>query len=130
MVAERVLIVDDNPFNVKLARRLLASEGFDVRSAATPGAALETVGQWAPQLILMDLQLPGMDGLTLTRRLRDDAATERTVIVAFSAETTSSDERRALEAGFDGFIAKPIDTRQFGSRVRSYLAARRSADLR
>ena len=129
MLAERVLIIDDNAFNVKLARRLLVSEGFDVRTAATPAEALEIVAMWAPQLILMDLHLPGMDGLTLTRRLRTDSTTQGTIIIAFSAET-SSGERDALAAGCDGFIAKPIDTRQFGSRVRGYLAARRNADSR
>jgi CheY-like chemotaxis protein len=127
MVAERVLIVDDNPFNVKLARRLLAAEGFDVRAAATADDALEMVTTWAPQLILMDLHLPGVDGLALTRRLRADPASEGTVIIAFSAESSPGDEQRAVGAGCDGFIPKPIDTKQFGPRVRGYLAARRSA---
>ena len=130
MVAERVLIVDDNPFNVKLANRLLVSEGFDVRTAATPEDALDIVTQWAPQLILMDLHLPGMDGLTLTRRLRADSSARGTVIIAFSAEASSTDEQHAREAGCDGYIAKPIDTRLFGARVRGYLAAHRSEQHR
>jgi CheY-like chemotaxis protein len=120
MVAERVLIVDDNPFNVKLAHRLLVSEGFDVRTAATPDAALDIISSWAPRLILMDLHLPGMDGLALTRRLRADSAAHGSVIIAFSA-ASSGDEQRARDAGCDGFITKPIDTRQFGAHVRSFL---------
>ena len=126
MAAERVLIVDDNPYNVKLARRLLVSEGFDVRNATAPDDVFEIATNWAPQLILMDLQLPGMDGLTLTRRLRTNPAHAATVIVAFSALISPADERLALDAGFDGYIAKPIDTRQFGSMVRRHLASGRA----
>jgi CheY-like chemotaxis protein len=123
MAAERVLIVDDNPFNVKLARYLLAADGFDVRSAETPEDALAAIASWLPALVLMDLRLPGMDGLTLTRTLRADPANRALAIIAFSAETTPEEERRALAAGCGGYITKPIDTRTFAATVRGHLGA-------
>jgi two-component system, cell cycle response regulator DivK len=127
MAAARVLIVDDNPFNVRLAGYLLTAEGFDVRSVETPEDALATVASWAPELVLMDLRLPRMDGLTLTRILRADPANERIAIIAFSAEGTREDEERALDAGCNGYIAKPIETGRFGPSVRRYIDSARSS---
>jgi CheY-like chemotaxis protein len=120
-----VLIVDDNPFNVKLARYLLTADGFDVRSAATSEEALTALASWRPRLVLMDLRLPGTDGLTLTRRLRSDPANDGVSVIAFSAEATQADERLALDAGCDGYIGKPIDVSRFCSAVRRYLESKR-----
>jgi len=120
----RVLVVDDNPFNVKLAVYVLKAEGFEVRSVEAPEDVAPTIASWQPHLVLMDLRLPGMDGLTLTRRLREDPASAGMAIVAFSADTGSDEARRAEEAGCDGFIAKPIEVATFGAEVRGYLSKR------
>jgi CheY-like chemotaxis protein len=123
MSATRVLIVDDNPFNVKLASYVLTAEGFDVRSLGAPEEVEAMIATWAPGIVLMDLNLPGMDGLTLTRVLRENPAYERLPIVAFSAENTRGDEQRAIAAGCNGYITKPIRIGSFGSEVRRYLAS-------
>jgi CheY-like chemotaxis protein len=123
MAGERVLIVDDNPFNVKLAKYLLTSEGFDVRVAEDSEQALAAIAAWAPELVLMDLRLPGTDGLTLTRTLRADPANHGVAIIAFSAEATREEEQRTLDAGCNGYLPKPIDTRTFAATVRKHLEA-------
>jgi CheY-like chemotaxis protein len=121
MTSARVLIVDDNPFNVKLATYLLTAEGFDVRAAESSEEALTAIASWAPELVLMDLRLPGTDGLTLTRTLRTDPANRGLAIIAFSAEATREEEQRALDAGCNGYLSKPIDTRSFAAAVRKHL---------
>lgn len=121
MARERILIVDDNPSNVKLARLLLEKAGFDVRVAGDSEEALKTVGSFPPQLIVMDIQLPGMDGLTLTRVLRDGKIPADTVIVAVTAYAMRDDQDRAKSAGCDGYISKPINTRTFVDQIRSFL---------
>ena len=112
MAGEPILIVDDNLANLKLARLLLEHEEYNVRTAADAEAALEILKTFQPQLILMDIQLPGMDGLELTRRLKSNSTTRQVTILAFTA--SAKDEEKAAEAGCDGFIAKPIDTRSLG----------------
>lgn len=124
MAGERVLIVDDNPFNVKLAKYLLTADGLDVRVAENSEEALASIAAWAPELVLMDLRLPGTDGLTLTKRLRADSANQGLAIIAFSAEATQEEERRALDAGCNGYLSKPIDTRSFAATVRKHLESR------
>ncbi|HUA22036.1 MAG TPA: response regulator [Bryobacteraceae bacterium] len=121
MAHEPILIIDDNPANVKLARLLLVNAGFDVQTAADSSEALETLKSFTPHLILMDIQLPGMDGLQLTRRLKDDPATRGAVIVALTAYAMRGDEERAKAAGCDGYMCKPIDTRTFVDQIRGYL---------
>ena len=121
MAHEPILIVDDNPANVKLARLLLVNAGFEVRTAGDSTEALETLRSFSPQLILMDIQLPGMDGLQLTRRLKDDPTTSSSIIVALTAYAMRGDDERAKTAGCDGYMCKPIDTRTFVSQVRAYL---------
>ena len=120
-VATRILIVDDNASNVKLARLLLENSGFDVRVANDSQEALEILGSFSPRMILMDIQLPGMDGLTLTRHLRQDGIAKDTIVVAVTAYAMEGDEERAKAAGCDGYISKPINTRTFVDQVRSYL---------
>lgn len=123
MAAEPILIVDDNPTNLKLVRVLLTVEGYDVREAADAAEALAVLQTFRPRLILMDLQLPGVDGLELTRRLKADPATRDVVIVALTAYAMKGDEQKALAAGCDGYIAKPIDTRTLPRVVAGYVGA-------
>jgi CheY-like chemotaxis protein len=122
MAGEPILIVDDNPANLKLARVVLAGAGFEVRTAGDAESALATLDLFPPRLILMDLQLPGMDGLELTRRLKADPARRHIVIIALTAYAMTGDEARARAAGCDGYLAKPIDTRTLASVVAGYLA--------
>ena len=116
-----ILIVDDNPVNLKLVRVLLATEGYDVRTAADAEEALVVLQTFHPRLILMDIQLPGMDGLELTRRLKSDPATRDAIVVALTAYAMKGDEERALSAGCDGYIPKPINTTLLPEIVAEYL---------
>jgi two-component system, cell cycle response regulator DivK len=108
---EPILIVDDNPMNLRLARMLLTSVGYEVRTAQDAEHALAAVSEAPPRLILMDLQMPGMDGFELTRKLKADPATAGILIVALTAYAMKGDEERAREAGCDAYVSKPIDTR-------------------
>ena len=121
MADETILIVDDNPTNLKLARVLLTGEGYIVRTAGDAEEALAVLQAYRPRLILMDLQLPGMDGLELTRRLKADPDLRSIVIVALTAYAMKGDEDKALAAGCDGYIAKPIDTRTLPDVIRAHL---------
>ena len=117
-----ILIVDDNLMNLRLAQVLLQTEGYEVRTATDAEEALEMLRTVHPRLILMDVQLPGIDGLELTRLLRANPATHSTVILALTAYAMKGDEQKALDAGCDGYISKPIDTRSFPATVAAYLA--------
>jgi CheY-like chemotaxis protein len=121
MPGEAILIVDDNPTNMKLVRVLLASEGYDVRAAADAEEALNVLKEFQPRMILMDIQLPGIDGLELTRRLKSDPATRDITIVGLTAYAMKGDRERILDAGCDGYIQKPIDTRTLPQLVAEYL---------
>lgn len=125
MAGEPILVVDDNAVNLKLARVLLASEGYEVRTAADAEEALAVLKVFRPRLILMDIQLPGMDGLELTRRLKADPAMRGVVILGLTAYAMKGDEERILAAGCDGYISKPIDTRRLPSQVAEYLGVAR-----
>src|SRR6266545_665100 len=111
MTAARILMVDDHPGNLKLLSFILMKVGHEVRVAVDAAQALTVLDEFRPRLILMDLQLPGMDGLELTRRLKADAATRDIIVLAVTAYAMKGDEERALGAGCDGYITKPIDTR-------------------
>jgi CheY-like chemotaxis protein len=121
MPAPVVLVVDDNPTNLKLIAYLLQAKGYDVHTATDAERALEQVASVNPALILMDLQLPGMDGLELTRRLKADSATKQIVVIAVTAYAMKGDEERAREAGCDGYIPKPVDTRALPRIVAHHL---------
>jgi len=121
MSGEPILIVDDNATNMKLVRILLASEGYDVRTAADAEEALNVLKEFYPRLILMDVQLPGIDGLELTRRLKSDPATQDIMILGLTAYAMKGDKERILAAGCDGYIPKPIDTRTLPELVAGYL---------
>ena len=122
MAGEPILIVDDNPTNLKLARVVLAGEGYEVRVAVDAEEAMAMLGGFHPRLILMDLQLPGMDGLTLTRLLKGDPATSDVTILALTAYAMKGDEEKARQAGCDGYITKPIDTRALPAVIAGILA--------
>ncbi|MFN2377503.1 MAG: response regulator [Candidatus Binatia bacterium] len=119
--ARRVLVVDDNPVNLKLACDILESEGYAVDRAEDADQALVAIETAPPDLILMDIALPGMDGLTLTRKLRDEQKCVGVPIVALTAFAMKGDDAKAREAGCDGYITKPIDTRRFPAQVAEYL---------
>lgn len=121
MAGEPILIVDDNPVNLKLTRVLLAQEGYDVKTAGDAEIALELLQTFKPKLILMDIQLPGMDGLELTRRLKAAPETRTIKIVALTAFAMKGDEEKAMAAGCDGYITKPIDTKALPQLVADLL---------
>jgi CheY-like chemotaxis protein len=123
--SHRILVVDDNVTNLKLIEYLLMAKGYDVLTAVDAESALDAVRTKRPSLVLMDLQLPGMDGLELTRKLKSDPSTRDIVIVAVTAYAMKGDEQRALDAGCDGYVAKPIDTRALPQVVETYLAEQR-----
>lgn len=122
MAREPILIVDDNPQNLKLAKVILVREGYDVRTATDAEDALSVLEWFTPRLILMDLQLPRMDGLELTRRIKADPARGAVIIIALTAYAMKGDEERAFAAGCDGYMSKPIDTDALPRVVAQYLA--------
>jgi two-component system cell cycle response regulator DivK len=127
MAGERILIVDDHPINLKLVRIILEEEGYEVRTAEDAESVFEVLESFAARLILMDLQLPGMDGLELTRRLRQQARFEPVWIVALSAYALKGDAEKAQAAGCDGYLTKPIDAIALPGQVAVYLQRERSA---
>ena len=116
-----ILVVEDNEANQALVQAVLELEGYRVELAASALEALDHLRDRAPDLILMDVQLPGQDGLSLTRQLKADPATNAIPVVALTAHAMTGDRELALRARCVGYIAKPIDTRTFGAEVRRYL---------
>lgn len=125
MTGERILLVEDNPVNRRLAEFLLRAKGFTVIEASTGEEALRKARGEPLDLIIMDLQLAGMDGFTATRILKSDAATRHIPVIAMTAYAMSGDRERALEAGCDGYITKPIDTREFPLTIGRHLTSRK-----
>jgi CheY-like chemotaxis protein len=117
-----ILIVDDNAANLKLARVVLAAEGYDVRTATDAEEALRVLSTISPRLVLMDIQLPDMDGLELTRRLKADSRYQDMVIVALTAYAMKGDDEKARKAGCDGYVTKPIDPETLPTLVSEFLA--------
>lgn len=118
----RALVVDDQPTNLKLLVYLLTAKGYEVETANDAFSALEVLKRFRPRVILMDLQLPGMDGLALTRQLKADPSTRDIVIIAVTAFAMKGDEEKALAAGCDGYVTKPIDTRALPATLARFLA--------
>jgi signal transduction histidine kinase len=121
-----ILVVDDNPINLKLASEILLASGYTVAEAADAEHAQVLLAAMLPDLILMDISLPGMDGLTLTRLIKADARLRHVPIVALTAFAMPGDDRKAAEAGCDGYITKPIDTRRFVEQVSAILHSARA----
>lgn len=126
----RILVVDDNPTNLKLVSDLLEFEGHEVLKAMDAEEAQVVLTDTLPDLILMDIALPGMDGLTLTRHLKADPRTRHISVVALTAFAMKGDEQKALDAGCDGYITKPIDTRALPKEVAGILALASAIDHR
>ena len=125
MTTGRILVVEDNDKNLKLTRDVLEFAGYTVEVATTGEEAVAQALASVPDLILMDLQLPGMDGHEALARLRADPDTQRVPVVALTASAMPMDRERALSAGFDGFLEKPIRVREFPDQVRRHLRKRR-----
>jgi two-component system cell cycle response regulator DivK len=121
MDAALILIVEDNEKNMKLARDVLQYHGFRTLEATTAAQGLALAAQCRPDLILMDIQLPGMDGATVLRHLRADPATASIRIVALTAFAMKDDRDRFASLGFDGYLSKPISIREFPSQIRQLL---------
>lgn len=124
----KVLVVDDNPVNLKLASEVLGFEGYLVEGAEDAERAQEMLERSLPDLILMDIALPGMDGLTLTRKLKKDERTRHIRILALTAFAMKGDEQKARDAGCDGYITKPIDTRSLPLKVAEMLQQNTKTD--
>jgi len=123
-MAARILVVDDNGLNRKLVCDLLALEGYEVEPCEDAEQALELLSRGGvPDLVLMDISLPGMDGLTLTRKLKAERRFASVPIVAVTAFAMKGDEQKAIDAGCAGYITKPIDTRRLPAQVAGFLAA-------
>jgi CheY-like chemotaxis protein len=122
-----ILIIEDNLLNLELATDLLEASGFVVHSAQTAEEGLRVARELLPDLVLMDFSLPGMDGLSAARNLKADPATRHLAVVGLTANAMKGDEEAALNAGCDGYLIKPIDTRTFVATVTEFIA---SANLR
>jgi CheY-like chemotaxis protein len=122
MASESILIVDDDPQNLKLAAVILCAEGYDVKTAMDAEGALRTLEWFAPRLILLDVQLPGIDGLELARRLKADPTRRAIVIIAVTSYAMKGDDEKAFAAGCDGYMSKPIDIEALPRLVAEHLA--------
>jgi two-component system cell cycle response regulator DivK len=119
----RVLVVEDNDKNLKLVRDLLQLHGYETLEAMTAGEGLVLALEHHPDLVLMDIQLPDMDGREALKRLRADHQTASIPVVAVTAFAMSDDREEFLAAGFDGYMSKPIDVRQFADQIAAYCGA-------
>jgi two-component system, cell cycle response regulator DivK len=124
MAAERVLIAEDNGMSMKLFRDVLQASGYETLEATSGEQAVELATQRAPELVLMDIQLAGMDGLTALRRLRENERTAAIPVVALTAQVMTGDRERFLDAGFNGYMAKPVDVLEFISMVKRHCEGR------
>jgi two-component system cell cycle response regulator DivK len=117
-----ILVVEDNDRNLKLLRDVLEYAGYEVRTARTAEDGITSAVSEPPDLVLMDLQLPGIDGIEALHRLRESHRTAGIPVVAVTAQAMKQDRERVLEAGFDGYVEKPISVRAFPEQVRGYLS--------
>jgi two-component system cell cycle response regulator DivK len=120
MSGELVLIVDDNVMNVKLARDVLRFAGYRVLEATTGEEAIAMAQEHRPDVVLMDIRLPGMDGTTAVQRLKGEPTTADIPVVALTSFAMKGDRERFLAAGFDGYLEKPISVREFPGQVRGF----------
>ena len=117
-----ILIIEDNPSNLTLTVDILERDNYDILTATNAEDGIELAKEALPDLILMDIQLPGTDGLTATRILKADASTQHIIIIALTAHAMKGDEEKILEAGCDGYIAKPIRYKEFLETIRDFFA--------
>ncbi len=123
MMDHKILIIEDNRLNLELATDLLEANGFIVYSAQTAEEGLRLAGELLPDLVLMDFGLPGMDGLCATQELKANPATRRLTVVGLTAHAMKGDQEIALNAGCDGYLTKPIDTRTFVATLKRFIAS-------
>jgi two-component system cell cycle response regulator DivK len=124
MAGELILIVDDNEKNMKLARDVLGFAGFRILEAVNAEEAIAVAQEHVPDVILMDIRLPGMDGTTALGRLKGEARTAAIPVVALTSFAMKGDRERFLAAGFDGYLEKPIRVKEFPDQVRRYVEGR------
>jgi two-component system, cell cycle response regulator DivK len=120
MAGERVLVVEDNEKNMKLFRDVLLATGYRTQEATTGEQAVELAAEHAPDLVLMDIQLPDIDGVEVLSRLRADERTASIPVLAVTAQAMHGDRERFLAAGFDGYISKPVNVVEFVGAVRQH----------
>jgi two-component system, cell cycle response regulator DivK len=120
VAGERVLVVEDNDKNMKLIRDVLQATGYDTVEARTGDDAVKLAVSQAPALVLMDVQLPGIDGVEALARLRDDERTASIPVLALTAQAMHGDRERFLAAGFDGYLSKPVDVAELLRTVEEY----------
>ena len=126
MAGELILIVEDNDKNLKLVRDILRFKGYRTLEAGTAEEGIALAAEHLPHLILMDVQLPGIDGVTALGRLKVEPRTAPITVIALTAFAMKDDRERFVRAGFDGYLVKPIDVKQFPEQVRQYCALRDS----
>jgi two-component system cell cycle response regulator DivK len=124
MTSTRILVVEDNPKNMKLVRDVLEFSGYEVIEATSGEDGVRLAGMERPQLILMDLQLPDIDGAEALRQIRVGPDGQDVPVVAVTAFAMDEDRTRAFASGFDGYVEKPINVRQFQQQVRGFLDLR------
>jgi two-component system, cell cycle response regulator DivK len=124
MAGESVLVVEDNDKNMKLFRDVLEAKGYRAIEATTGEEAVSLASEHTPDLILMDMQLPGIDGMEAFRRIRSGERTSGIPVVALTAQAMAGDRERFLEAGFDGYISKPVNVLEFVETVGRYCEGR------
>ena len=121
MAGEQILVVEDNEKNMKLLRDVLQATGYRTLEASTGGQALMLAAEHGPALVLMDIQLPGIDGITALKRLREDPTTRAMRVMAVTASAMTQDRQNILDAGFDGYQSKPINVKSFLEAVETLL---------
>ncbi|MBM4055756.1 MAG: response regulator [Planctomycetes bacterium] len=121
MANEKVMVVEDNEKNRKLMRVVLKAKGYNVIEASTGEEALSMLKEQTPDIILMDIQLPGIDGLTLIRQIKADESKKDIPIIAVTAHAMRGDEQKILDTGCNAYVSKPIDTRELPITVEKYL---------
>jgi CheY-like chemotaxis protein len=128
MKKKKILLVEDNEVNRRLAGFLLRAQGYKVREATTAAAALEMATNETPDLIVMDIQLPGMDGLQVTKKLKEQPATSDIPVIAVTSYAMKGDRERALAAGCAGYVTKPIDKNTFIQEVAMHVGSKSKSE--
>jgi len=128
MAGKNILLVEDNEVNRRLAGFLLRSQGYQVHEATSAAAAFEMLDKEAIDLIVMDIQLPGIDGLEATRKLKEQSATADIPVIAVTSYAMKGDREKALAAGCAGYVTKPIDKNTFIQEVAAHLGSKSKTD--